>query len=626
MRRAGPFQRGTRSHRIGFLPACSGVPGIPNQQSMMNPFAPFRRHTAIRIATMLSLAGVTLLAPGCVAPGQSKAASLSSLAKRAEASAGPTRTGPAALSTLASPLIIEVSVGHSPAPATVMEREGLLGKYVEAAVRAQEAIDRRAMKPKRRAEFEQSVRAGWSNVLAGEHLDRLSEIYHGMEAVEALRAEIPGSRVYLSIADAEEETRRSRNFAALKSPQQPVARRPVQFPGDPVPPIHPWVGHYQQSKGAEAPAGLVFHHDISRAVDAQVALDVGATYGRMLGVVGMGQLAGEPRPFFVSADTSLSTKGADRPWAKAVAMENSLPSAKQMRRGLKHSKKVPYDVTWLSTWFGCAPSEIEWREYQAALQARGMDMLDASKAVRDATLFGVDERLLTTNSIPVTQSPFLPYYRAMAREMHRSLSGTGWAGAQEAQLKAWTAGYDSRVSVTRELLTPDLLPAGSRERTLATFLNAELRLRERVTDFLMKEQYVGELGDVVRGQKHEEEKIASNVKTMRGVAIAVAIVGAGVGAGAAVVGVSAASAGNMVAAQTAQSTINTINNTVNSTVTSLMVAEQGLVARSRDMSVNMAEKIGPLEVEVAGQVISITAGSVGELRGKLRDLYIQRFP
>ena len=255
-----------------------------------------------------------------------------------------------------------------------------------------------------------------------------------------------------------------------------------------------------------------------------------------------------------------------------------------------------------------------------------MDMLETSAALRQATLFGVDKDQLTTNSILVGSSLFLPYYMAMAREMRGGLARQNWADAQDLQLKSWVLEYDPRVAGGRVLLTPSALAAGSRERTLATFLNAELRLRERVTDYLIGEQYQSELGNVVRGMMHEEEKIASKIKTMRGVAIAVAIVGAGAGVGAAASGIAAASVGYFAVTQTAQSSINTINSTVNSTVTSLMAAEYGLVGRSREMSINMAEKIGPLEVELAGQTISVTAGSISELRGKLKNLYRQQYP
>lgn len=581
-----------------------------------------KRRFSIRLAVLISLGAVSSLAPGCVAPGQRNAMNVASFARRSGSPVPASKAVTAATASVTAPLIIEVSVGHSPAPAMAMEREGVLDKYVEASVRSRERIEGRTLKPKQRAEHETAVRGDWTNAVVVEHFDRLSEIYHGMEAVEALRQALPGARVYLSIGDEVEETQRARDFAALKEPQSPVLSRPGEWnPG-----LSQWVGHYRRIPSATAPAGLAFVQDINRATDAQMALDAGGTYGRMLNVLAMGRLAGQSRPFFVSADCSLSGAESGRPWAKAVSLEDAAPSAKQIKRARKQAKLMPYDEPWLAYWFGTAPSRAEWTDYQISMRARGADMAEASSALRKATLFGVKKEQLATNSIAVGQSPFLPYYRAIADEMGKSMQGTDCAGAQEAQLKAWASDYDPRVTVTRDLLTPAALQAGSRERTLATFLNAEIQLRERVTDYLMREHYAGGLGDVVRGIKHEEEAVASEIKTVRGFAIAVAIVGVGTGMGAAVAGIGAASAGNMVAAQTAQNTISTINNTVNSTIASLSAVEHGLTGRSREMSSDMAAKIGPLEVELAGQTISVTAGSVSELRGKLKELYRARFP
>jgi hypothetical protein len=227
--------------------------------------------------------------------------------------------------------------------------------------------------------------------------------------------------------------------------------------------------------------------------------------------------------------------------------------------------------------------------------------------LRRASIFAVDKSLLHTNAIPVDQSPFLPYYTAMAAEVGRTLETGDVAGAQSTQLKKWVALYESGTVSVDGLLKPASLPVGSRERALATFLNAEIQLRERVTDYLMREHYAGELGQVVRGLQCEEEKVASKIKTVRGIAIAVAVVGAGVGAGGAAVGIASASAGNMAAAQTAQMTANSINNTVTSTISALASAEGSLAARSRSMSSGMSEKIGPLEVELGGETIRVTA-------------------
>ena len=331
----------------------------------MNDLCPSKSRSLIHLAVVLALGAVTTLTPGCLAPGQRHASSAAILAKRPANSASSAKSATPGATDVASgepgPLVIEVSVGHSPAPAMAIDRYGALEKYVDASVRSWEVVQRRRFKPKQRAEYEASIRSGWSNMIAGEHFDRLNEIYHGMEAVTALRQALPGSRVYFSIGDDAEETQRARNFTELKKVQAPVLNRPSEW----SPGLSPWVGHLQQTPAATAPAALAFVQDVNRAVDAQVALDSGGTYGRMLNVLGLGQLAGQERPFFVSSDSALGGPGAGKPWMKDSTMEQASPSAKQLKRARKRVKQTPYDEAWLAYWFGTAPSRAEWMEYQA---------------------------------------------------------------------------------------------------------------------------------------------------------------------------------------------------------------------------------------------------------------------
>jgi hypothetical protein len=569
----------------------------------------------------IAIALVSTLLTGCIAPGQSKAVTAASLTKRASQGVASKQGVKVTEAAVASP-IVEVVVCSGAYPAITIEQEGKGEDLVQAGLRAWDSRQKGKIRPKLREEAELQLRVQWTNALAAEHLDRMSEIHHGLEAVTALRERWPSARVFLSISDGSTLTEESRNFSKLTEPQWPATCRPNDWrPG-----LSEWVGHYHQSWKGDSPAGLTLVHDLDRATDAQVALDSGGTYGRALGVVCLAHLGGSAEPVFVSSDSTLSASGATKPWLKLKTLENTEPSARDLKRARKQVSSMPFDTEWLQQWFRSAPTRDQWVEYQAMLRARSAQMGGATLDVRRASMFTVEKASLQTNAISVEKSPFLPYYSAMAAAIGSSLSPSQLASGQAAQLRRWSAAYDSTGVNVDGLLDWKALPAGSRERTLGSFLHAELQLREKVTDYLIREHYSGDLGNIVRGLQVEEEAVASKIKRVRGVAIAVAVVGAGVGAGGAAVGVASASAGNLAAAQTAQMTVNSINNSINSTIAALASVEGSLAARSRSLSVTMAEVIGPLEVELGGETLRLTADSVSDLRSKLHSLYRQRFP
>jgi hypothetical protein len=567
---------------------------------------------------VLAIAG---LLTGCIAPGQSKAVTTSSLAKRASQDPVP-KQGQKDSGGAAVPPIVEVVVCSATYPAITIEQEGKSEDLIQAGMRSWEAHQKGKIRPKLREAAELEMRVQWTNALAAEHLDRMSEIHHGLEAVAAFRERWPSSRVFLSINDGSAITEESRTFAKLTEPQFPVASRPSDWrPG-----LSPWVGHYHRSWKGESPAGLTLVHDLDRATDAQLALDAGGTYGRALGVVCLVHLGGETEPAFVSSDSTLSASGAKKPWLQLKKLEASQPSARDLKRARKQVADMPFDTGWLEQWFRSAPSREQWFDYQTTLKARNAQVASAVLDLRRASMFAVEKSSLQTNAISVEKSPFLPYYSAMAGAIATSVSPGQAAASQTAQLRQWVSNYEPTHVSVDGLLDWKALPAGSRERTLGSFLHAELQLREKVTDYLIREHYSGDLGNIVRGLQVEEEAVASKIKRVRGVAIAVAVVGAGVGAGGAAVGVASASAGNLAAAQTAQMTVNSINNSINSTIAALASVEGTLAARSRSLSTTMAEVIGPLEVELGGETLRLTADSVSDLRSKLHSLYRQRFP
>lgn len=545
-----------------------------------------------------------LLLPGCSAPGQRKATSQTELLQTFEKL-------PAASASWDAPVVIEVSVGNIPTPFLWLEQEGKMERYHRASVHANAALMKKRydqLKPWMQTNLWNSALLEAEAGLASDRLQAMSELYHGIELVQALRDELPGARVVLALRDPDQLKAFARNFDSLQEPQGITLNLPPAPYG-----AYPWnppaiFGVVHSPPTPSSPAGLVVELDLRRAKDANQALDQGGTFGRMVNIQAIARLGDEISPAFISGDNE-----------KRIVWQNHIEAIPTPSSKIKDNR-LGHDPEWLAYWFGKVPSETEWKAYQKTIRTRSLLYHKELVRLHRATLYEIDKDLLATNLSSVVESPFLWIHSGMVRKMAAALPKAGMLQAQAQQLQQWARNFDPSVNVDETLLDKERFPQGSKQRSLASFLHAELQMRERLTDLLIGEQYLGELGALVRSTKEEEERVASKIKTLRNTATAIAIVGSLAGAGMASMG--ALQAGNnLSAAQATQSQVNTMNTTTLTAAMSVLGAASDLNLRSLEMASNLSAKIGPIQIEIAGQVQSIQAGSVSELRAAMKDLY-----
>jgi len=446
-------------------------------------------------------------------------------------------------------------------------------------------------------------------------LYRINGLFYASELIHSLRQQFPNSHVFLGAMDTESQLQRLRDFSWVSG------RKHKRFwPGFGIYPNY--FGSVEIYPGPTAPSSVVIDFTLDKGNNPSAGLDSGMTYGDVLSESVMAFSGTNQLFFYSSIDPDIPISGAKQLTHLQAIQLASQPSKPIWAKAEKDKAKWGYGKFSLSeVYFTNPPNEEEWKKNELEKYAQYLEMNQQWKRLKPVDTYKADKNRFDLGSSEVANSPFAYAHQRIASGISTKLPQT-WQQDQEHQLTEWVRFYESQITPDVRWLRPEALAEKSKERTLATFLRAELKFREKATDILMEAVHNEEMAKAIHQLRVDEKKLAAELRGQRrfdNTIMALSILSA---AGSAYGQVSAASVGNtQLVNQFSQQSLQN-SQQLKSYMTMSDAIKMALVNQGSELSAEVAKKIGDLEVEVFGQIQQVNAGSLPEFREKLKKLYL----
>ncbi len=501
-----------------------------------------------------------------------------------------------------SRLTIEVVIGMRPDYFTQMKSQGLDGDFIKAAASLQHSIAGGD------ASFWDSY---WQSVYNGrityETKRSITDFYYAMELIHALKNRFTNAVIYLRPTDQSGLFSVARDFNYLKShvghaldfDWSPMPEWPTAYQAnlDRILVIKDLLGYPQMTAlDSNSPATITI--DFRTVPGMEISERNYSTYGHVIAC--MAQAYGQNEtPFWVSLDAH-----------EVAAGKRNFFGKKRYQAGLEQNPDIG---DWLQKYFTNAPAKAEWSTYEQSL-----------KPYLDTDLSDIPRCGAYVNNFETNQFSYV--FDRFAYDISQAWQTNDLKANIGRRFQTWAQFYDTNYHGSFNLLEPENLTPKTRERSLASILKAELQLMTKLTDIMEADQYQKGLGETYRGMTQEECKLADADQHAQNMALLVGILGVAAQGMALQGQIAAQNAGNMTAARSFQQmNFQTMTTTMNQ-MQAIDRSRNELNARSTEFNQVMAEKIGPIRIEIDGQFYELKADSLANLRVQMQIKYVTRYP
>jgi len=505
--------------------------------------------------------------------------------------------------------VIEIVVGARPDYFTFIEKEQKRDLYLDAAVAQIQAFQNRYI-PDRSA-----LNRQFDAELVLEQKRKLLDLYCAAALADTLREAEPEATVLVRIEHQEDVLRRARELA--NAFPQGVARTMDVLPGnDADGAARSFTAYHIGRYISMTLMGVAQPDTKSIAPAASLRVDV-MTFPRLSPSGALGSFGSD-----LSMLVTATEPGGSEVYSSArlypgitTGKENCRPEEEWPTYVVKdwvRPDEVPVDPRWAQWWFG------------STSPGTGIDSKTLLpiyvRSLNYATLYGS----FAANKSAGAEPTEYVFSRIASDLTATRVDGNG--DQPVADLSEWVASFDlfDRINLAQVAGTSPA-PPHSRESSLASMLVAEMKLRTRMTEITL-ESIRTELSPAVTTMQTEENDLKAQHDAMQAEQQTMAILGVMISAATLGGQLSAINTGNT--AQAHQFQMLNLQNTMQTIrITSdLQTAINQLGDRTAAMNQALAQRIGPITAEIAGETYTFETDSVPDLRAKMLVKYKTRFP